>query len=111
MDEHTNKTGQGRRADHAPEPYTPEPGAIITLAGHVPTEGWQVRRYSSDAWAAPDLIGDAIVEARPIPKPPLMVEIPRDVAEALFLRPLWYGSVAAPLAIAVKAALAAESES
>jgi len=105
----------------APEPYTPEPGAIITLAGRVPVEGWEVRRYSSDvwtspnlyisdAWSSPNLIDDHIVEARPIPKPPLMVgPVDRD-AVYRFLR-CNFGSYAAPIVEAIHAALAAESES
>jgi hypothetical protein len=100
----------------APEPYQPELGAIITLVDRVPDTGWEARGMVGDReWhtGGGPFHPLAIVEARPIPKPPLMVEMDRDDAKALaeFITGRMTHPVVFRAAEAARAALAAESES
>lgn len=99
----------------APEPYQPEPGAIICLAGDVPEDGWEVRALWLDAPWHPvaSWLPGAIVEARPIPKPPLMVPMDHDDARALadFATGRMTHPAVFKAAEAARAALAAEAES
>ena len=96
----------------APEPYQPE--GIICLVADLPAGGWEFRTLAADnEWEHLSATWDglAIVEARPIPKPPLMVEIPRDAAVAFVGKTEWIIPEIVAIADPINAALAAESES
>ena len=62
-------------------PYRPADGADFFLACDVP-DGYEVRCCAYDEFVTDrQWSSDAIVEARPVPVPPVTVEIPRDLAE------------------------------